>query len=595
MKKNFLKRIMAAAAAAVMAVSLLPGAALAARTTSTIDPDQTGSLKLTKMTSDTTPEAIEGVGYTLYQIADITQSGNGIVYQSLMKDSSNVEIPVPDVSSNGAAESLMATIGNLSALPKFGESLTNISGEVTFSSLPVGVYLVYESTRPVGAAAGQSFIVSIPSTVTGTQAGANTEWEYDIEAVPKNTLTELTMDKNILVDKGADVNSPADDELSKSEDYQIGMDVPYQIKADVPANIADLKYFYVKDTMSIGLTYNNDAVAYGIKADGSKVALTAGVAADYDIKDVDAQNFSVYFATKALADCQYIYIEYSANLNENAAIGSTTGNINEANLYYSKTTSTGTDEPEKPSTETGLGTIDPAIDPIVYTYQVTVTKKDQAGNVLDGVEFELRNEAGETIPVSGSAGTYTVAAGGTAVITTPASGIITIKGLNDGEYQLVETKTKDGYTLLKDPIIISIKSVPGSVTYTANAAGEYYPVSGAPYYVKNGSKVFEVNLDPAIYGSADFVRITGTVYSAEACGTGDVVTTKHIRTATANTITVSSNHAVANGMITFDVINKKGFDLPQTGGMGTNIIITCGVLAIFAAVVMLISKKRKAN
>ena len=61
-------------------------------------------------------------------------------------------------------------------------------GKVTFSSLPVGLYLVVEKDAPsqvTGASA--PFFVSIP--MTRQNANGNTEWLYTVEAFPKNKTT----------------------------------------------------------------------------------------------------------------------------------------------------------------------------------------------------------------------------------------------------------------------------------------------------------------------------------------------------------------------------------------------------------------------
>src|SRR5690625_2110542 len=73
------------------------------------------------------------------------------------------------------------------------------------------------------------------------------------------------------------------------------------------------------------------------------------------------------------------------------------------------------------------------------TFELTKTGED--GNLLAGVEFELQDEDGNTIEES---------------LTTNENGILTIDGLNPGNYQLVETATIDGYDLIDDPIPFEI-------------------------------------------------------------------------------------------------------------------------------------------
>ena len=61
-------------------------------------------------------------------------------------------------------------------------------GKVTFSSLPVGLYLVIEKDAPSQVTgASDPFFVSIP--MTRQNANGNTEWLYTVEAFPKNKTT----------------------------------------------------------------------------------------------------------------------------------------------------------------------------------------------------------------------------------------------------------------------------------------------------------------------------------------------------------------------------------------------------------------------
>ena len=48
-------------------------------------------------------------------------------------------------------------------------------------------------------------------------------------------------------------------------------------------------------------------------------------------------------------------------------------------------------------------------------------------------------------------------------------------------------------------------------------------------------------------------------------------------------------------VFTTDVKNLTGAELPETGGMGTTLIYTVGGILCFAALVLLITKKRMAS
>ena len=82
-------------------------------------------------------------------------------------------------------------------------------GKVTFSSLPVGLYLVIEKDAPSQVTgASDPFFVSIP--MTRQNANGNTEWLYTVEAFPKNKTTygDISLVKNGYVGGPAEGNEP---------------------------------------------------------------------------------------------------------------------------------------------------------------------------------------------------------------------------------------------------------------------------------------------------------------------------------------------------------------------------------------------------
>ena len=47
-----------------------------------------------------------------------------------------------------------------------------------------------------------------------------------------------------------------------------------------------------------------------------------------------------------------------------------------------------------------------------------------------------------------------------------------------------------------------------------------------------------------------------------------------------------------DGSLTADVVNNKGSELPETGGMGTTVLYAAGTLMILAAAAFLVMKKK---
>ena len=90
--------------------------------------------------------------------------------------------------------------------------------------------------------------------------------------------------------------------------------------------------------------------------------------------------------------------------------------------------------------------------------KITIRKYDVDGKTpLKGVTFELKfiKEA-EKLTTARDGFTRLLKVGGTTTGTTDANGYVVFDNLDQGEYQITETKTTSGHTLLKDPIIVTL-------------------------------------------------------------------------------------------------------------------------------------------
>ena len=90
--------------------------------------------------------------------------------------------------------------------------------------------------------------------------------------------------------------------------------------------------------------------------------------------------------------------------------------------------------------------------------KITVRKYDVDGKTpLKGVTFELKfiKEA-EKLTTARDGFTRLLKVGGTTTGTTDANGYVVFDNLDQGEYQITETKTTSGHTLLKDPITVTL-------------------------------------------------------------------------------------------------------------------------------------------
>ena len=398
-----------------------------------------------------------------------------------------------------------------------GSANTVTDGKYVISGLAAGYYLVKDQD---GSLTGDSdsyteYIIQVVGNVTATP-------KSDVPGVQK---------------KVKDINDSTDTtktDWQDSADYDIGDSIPFQLKATLADNVSSYTTYKVvfHDTLSKGLTYNNDAKVYIDGTETNGFTVTATVNADGtttltvscdDVKALDAGNSSV------------ITVEYTAKLNENAVLGSA-GNPNEVYLEYSNNPN----KSEEGNNETGETPKDVVI---VFTYKTIINKVDSENKPLTGAAFKLEKLIKGK---DGAADTWTTVKEFTVDETTTS---FTFSGLDDGQYKLTETKTPVGYNTI-DPIYFVIEA-----THDETADAPTLKTLNAYLTDANGNKQTEMK-------DGESVNID--------LGTVDLTA----------------------GSITTTVVNKSGSELPSTGGIGTTIFYVLGGVLVLAAVVLLVTKKR---
>lgn len=352
----------------------------------------------------------------------------------------------------------------------------------------------------------------------------------------------------------------------KYADYGIGDDVPYTLTVNVPENVAKLRTFTVSDEMDKNqLVVNDNSIdVKGVKA-GETAETTFAKDNEYTLTITDADGksgFTIAFDTKKIAEYKggTITITYTAKLQDGASVGEV-GNVNRADLKYSKKTDITTEE-EPP--------YDIHDEAVVYTFKTGILKKGDSkdGNPLDGVEFTLYkkvdpdkdtvSEDGTTVTFMGTPKPILTPAEAKAkklnatdnddepkwfavmTLTTDDNGKAVANGLPNGKYKLVETKTHEGYNLLTEPVDANL------------------------------------TLDCTITWKKD------TSFD----GNGELKKHEYQSTVVKNGDTPYSYTEIV-------IINRKGFNLPTTGGFGTLLFSGIGVLLVVAGVGVLLSLKKK--
>ncbi len=651
------RKMLAGVLSAAMVLSTMTVTAFAETSTTTpatIDTTKTGSITIHKYeynesggeagTGETTDvnkvpsdaKALEGAGFTIYKVADIDDLAK--YYNANPESLPSVDDYLTDGEINASK-----------VLETKSEVKTDNAGIAKFDNLALGFYVVVETTTPDKVITPvKPFIVSVPMT---TKDGDN--WLYDVHVYPKNKTTyggvtlektgkdetklegvtfilqkqngsswvnvtknentgdDLTLktdkdgritveglsqgkyrfietdrgtnngyimdgatvyeftvtadgkivydgktENNIIItvknekpDMTKQVKERDKDNWKQDADYNVGDMVPYKITIDVPSNITNLKEFTLTDTPT-----NLDDKEVSLQCEGSDVDLNA-----YSVAKEGEHGFKITFTTENMASYagKQIVVTYNAELL-GGAVTTINGNQNTAKLEYSNKILPGQDDkdnpnrPENPDIKPGKDSIEDSA--VVYTFKLQILKKAEKadGTPLQDVEFDLYKEVSkETINAITGAKAKNVGLDSekywlkinTDPLKTDENGEVSQSGLANGTYYLVETKTNKNYNLLKEPVKVEL-----NIVYTTTTKTEWVTD-------ENGVKTLVKN------------EITKTEFKEGS----DTSTGTHTET----------------------IINKKGFTLPITGGMGTVLFSIAGFALMAGAAFVLLKGRRK--
>lgn len=445
---------------------------------------------------------------------------------------------------------------------------TDSEGKLTIANLPSGLYgtqyKLVEVSAPNGYIVNQTplyFKVNKDNAISWNEAtgekgdcnNANTG-VVGTPTVTTDPKLSITL-RNELPSLFKHVKENGGDTWKTDEQYRLDDEITYRLTVYVPNNVAELGTFEIKDVPEDRITDSGDSgdytVTYGNSADACNNPLTAD---NYTLTKIVAsgnngQGFKLELnpTGKALVAGKFIQIVYKAHMNANAVIAGI-GNGNTATLTYSKYIG---------NTDTSTYAI--TDEARVYTYQFQITKyKDsvKTGNEIGNVQFKLLDSQKSATTqehvlnvVKVEDGVYRLALAGettgtTDTLTTKSDGTILIQGLENETYYLKETKTIDGYNLLSAPFAIRV-----NVTETT---------TWRPANWQNGTAFSDTGKAVKTYAS--------TTYAA---------------------------YGATDPTGTSTIINKKGFVLPQTGGMGYLLFCTVGIVLIAGGAALIFGGRKK--
>lgn len=520
-------------------------------------------------------ETLSGVTFKLYKFVG-TKGTNGKISPFTAMNNTDVEDTTDTTKvwkqikrSSTASGDNTGTEFGVNGLLTTGSEGSDL-GKITVSGLSAGYYCFVEQ----GVGSNKAFITDQTPHYFEVKNGFSREITVanNGEVTPKGNdekNLELTVtDPRPDVEKKVKDRAPAEngDEYVEASDYSVGDNVPYKVTVKVPEVLltatpkeGDENNFVFEVTDTPENLKNNQDVKVNTSA--GEEYKGEGVYISYT---TPKNGFTAKFTQAALqelvgtkADGSYndtFTITYTATLLKGADM-TVNGNKNTINLKYSnKIDADGKINPDTSEIEDGA---------VVYTFSIHVDKRGEKndGDPLPGVKFNVYKKVAEGTPdaVKGS----TIGITGEDKdnwfvkvviddkknddtkydLVTGPEGKAQVDGLANGTYYLVETATVNGYNLLSGPVKVTIQ-----VSYIKS------------WTVKNE------------YVGDTLVHQKETKYEEYFGGTKD---------------------ALGNGYTLTTIINRKGFDLPTTGGFGTLLFSGIGVLLVVAGVGVLLSLKKK--
>lgn len=442
-----------------------------------------------------------------------------------------------------------------------------VTGHYIISPLEDGYYIVINETIPEGQ----------PNTTVSRYI---LEVVRDIAVTHKGTFP--TVEKKILEN-----GNPVD-----TNEASVGEDVIFQITGTIPTTIDTyLTYYYAfTDTLSKGLTYNDDMV---ITVNGVDVTeyfyieagaydAVNGTAIYAGIQDILALELLTSPSVGEITHATQVIITYSAELNENAVVAAE-GNPNKVRLEYDNNPNEEGEptlpppNPDKPVPTEPIG-ITPEDEVRTYVTELTILKKDGAGNSLKGAEFTLSGEAVNTVivtretfyEVEAGTGDYWKLLDGTYTGTAPEFDDPATGDVDEDTSHAYASLTPDYKLGTVTELIEKTESVEvrafvgedGYVTFTGLGAGHY---------------ILTESVTPAGFNTIDPIEFT--IEFNPATGLFSAGDNNWILVETDNTLYA-------------EIINVAGNTLPSTGGIGTTLFYIAGGILFAGALIFLVTKKR---
>lgn len=478
-----------------------------------------GATPTTGNGSITISNAAKGETYTIYKLFDATVSADhtSIAYTGDIPDGLNTYfvkdtngyISAAPAAKDGEnmSEGLKTALKTWTATAKATATAQSDGSALKFTGLAYGYYVVTTTTQG-------GLAISVDSTMPNVTI-------YDKNSSTPSGLTKTAT--GTATDKSFSIGDKVTYTVSfKTSNYD---GAGTEAKEIVSYTIVDTLPEFLSNVTVTSIIVDND---------GNNATTTDqdNVTVQFD----DNKKIVIAWYDEAKSQFKYnngatVTITYTAVVTDKAAIDGA-GNTNTVTLTW---TTKGSNQPEPNPIETNE---------TIFTYAIALKKVNDKGVALPGAVFEFPFYVKSTADANGAyiyAGT-TAGEGLTNQITTPDSGVIVVKGVKSGSYEITEVTAPAGYNKLTAPVTV------------------------------NAVKTNSITTNKTVYLDKDGNEVDESV--------------------TATKVTVKIDNIAATALV---VVNKAGTELPSTGGMGTTVFYVLGTVLVLGAVVLLVTKKRMSD
>lgn len=466
MKSKLIKKVVSIVTCGILTICMMgTKPVFATNGAATIDTTKSVTLTIHKLAPVPTEGAVEGNGSKLNSLPNGTSGLPGIQFKI---SKTNIKIAPGDVSTLSVTAAQVKADPTTYNVTEKKIVTTGEDGTVVVNGLEQAIYLVEEIPNPSVKNPAPDFLVSLPMTNPDGNG-----WNYDVHVYPKNDIID-----GPKIDK--DVKNTGNNHASAN----VGDKVEWIIRPEIPSDLyftdaegkpvyaknfeivdnidSALKYVDTEESVfkingvNVNLVKNTDYTSTLVGAtDGKGGTLTIKLlnpgmkkvmeAANYTNPITELKRLDIYFKTEITKDA----------LSKDAIFNDATLNYtNSSNQSYNPSVKD-VDKPEIHTGSTGLTKYAKDTNAVLKDAEFKIASSEE--NAKAGRFLQYDNVTGKVSQwTEGATNDYTVISG--------TDGVVKFQGLAFDEanvngtkdYWIVETKAPSEYSLLKDPVKVTV-------------------------------------------------------------------------------------------------------------------------------------------